>query len=418
MKNAKEVEILILAGGRGTRLATVVSDVPKPMAPIQDKPFLEYLINSVKKQGFYNFRLLVGYKSEVIKNYFGDGSTLGVNIHYTLEEMPLGTGGAVKKGILDSTFDNFLIFNGDTFFEADLPLLISESKDQLAIALKYFENCERYGQVIIDNNFKIKSFREKGNNSNDGFINAGIYYFSRSVLDHFPPEDVFSIEQAVMPKLVEKNLLTGIPLGGKFIDIGIPEDFKKAQTFLDEFKFIGRQPALFLDRDGIVIKDSGYVSKTDEIEFYPDIIPIIKYANSKKIPVCIVTNQAGVARGYFTIEQCNVVNNFIIDELKKQEAYIDYCYVCPYHPTAGIGEFTKDSLLRKPNPGMILKAQEDISIDIKKSRMIGDKVSDIIHLPGLKTILIKRNYDLSKAPPDAKIYNDLQSAFEYIKNEI
>lgn len=418
MKNAEEVEILILAGGRGTRLATVVSDVPKPMAPIQDKPFLEYLINSVKKQGFYNFRLLVGYKSEVIKNYFGDGSAFGVNIQYTTEEMPLGTGGAVKKGILDSAFNNFLIFNGDTFFEADLPLLISESKDQLAIALKYFENCERYGQVIIDNNFKIKSFTEKGNNPDDGFINAGIYYLSKSVLNHFPPKDVFSIEQAVMPKLAEKNLLKGIPLGGKFIDIGIPEDFKKAQTFLDEFKFTGRSPVLFLDRDGIIIKDSGYISKIDEIEFYPEIIPIIKYANSKKIPVCIVTNQAGIAREYFTLDQCNIVNSYIINELKKHNAYVDSCYVCPYHPTAGKGEFAKDSLLRKPNPGMVLKAQEDFSIDIKNSIMIGDKVSDIINLPGLKTILIKRNYDLSKAPANTLIYGDLQSALEYIKHEI
>jgi histidinol-phosphate phosphatase family protein len=409
------VEILILAGGRGTRLASVVNDLPKPMAPIQDKPFLEILIQSIKVQGFRNFRLLVGHKAEAIQNYFGDGSNFGITINYTSEQTPLGTGGAVKKALQESSFENFLIFNGDTLFEADLAHFINSSKNYFSIALKYFENCERYGQVVIDKNFKIKTFTEKGDQLNDGLINVGIYFFNKNVLNFFPAEESFSIEKEVMPKLADSGVLLGIPLGGKFIDIGIPEDYKKAQTFLSQFKFTNRTPALFLDRDGVIIKDSGYVSSIDDVELFSDIIPIIKIANQKNIPVYIVTNQAGVAHGYFSMEKCHEINDHVIEQLKKNGANIEDCFICPYHPQGKKAEFLKDSLLRKPNPGMVLLAQEKQPIDISRSIMIGDKASDVILLPGLQTILIKRNYDLSKAPANVKIFENLESVASMLK---
>lgn len=412
----QDVEVLILAGGKGTRLASIVSDVPKPMAPVASAPFLEHLINSIKQQGFPNFRLLVGHKSEVIEKHFSDGSEFGVNIKYTREDVPLGTGGAVKKGIRESDFKKFLVFNGDTFFEADLNLFVLIAKNQNAIALKYLENCDRYGQVLIDSEYKVTDFSEKGSRKGDGYINAGIYFFAKNILEKFSDLESFSIEQLTMPLLAKERALLGVPLGGKFIDIGVPDDFNRAQTFINEFKFTNRSPALFLDRDGVIIHDTGYVSKIENVEFIPEIIPIIQKANEQNISVCIVTNQAGIARGYFTVDECANVNNYIIDYLAQNNARIDQCVICPFHPTKGIADFCVDSLLRKPHPGMILKVQENISIDIQKSIMIGDKVSDIIHLPGLRTILVQGKYNLSDAPKNSVIHQNLSETFSYLKD--
>ena len=229
--NKKNIEVLILAGGHGTRLASVVNDVPKPMAPVKGKPFLEHLINFIKNQGFKNFRLLTGFKSDIIQNHFRDGSHLGIDIKYTTENSPLGTGGALKLAIRDSKFKKFLVFNGDSFFDVDLTLFLDKVPGDFSIALKYFQNCERYGQVVVDNNFIIKSFVEKGDNPNNGFINAGIYFFSKKILNYFINEESFSIEKEIMPKLSRSGLLTGIPLEGNFIDIGTPEDYIKVQNY-------------------------------------------------------------------------------------------------------------------------------------------------------------------------------------------
>ncbi len=238
-----DIEILILAGGKGTRLSSVVRDVPKPMALIGSEPFLKILIDSVKIQGFSKFRLLVGYKAEVIQSYFGNGSQFGLDIQYTLEDSPLGTGGAIKKAIGESQYDRFLIFNGDTLFEADLSDFISASSERFSLALRYIEDSARYGQVKIDQKNLVSSFIEKNEKTGPGLVNAGIYYFTRQVLKYFPNQEAFSAEQEVMPRLAQEKLLMGFPLEGKFIDIGIPEDFLKAQNYLKEFRFKKLAPA-------------------------------------------------------------------------------------------------------------------------------------------------------------------------------
>lgn len=405
-------EVLILAGGKGTRLAEIVRDVPKPMAPISGKPFLEFLIKSVKDQGFFNITLLVGYKSEIIESHFGNGSSFGVNIKYSYEQSPLGTGGCIKQAISDSSSSHFLVLNGDTLFEADLDLFLSEAGNDFAIALKYSQDSGRFGQVKIDDNYKVENFLEKQLTGHDGLINAGIYSFSKDILNYFPVEDSFSIEQVVFPSLSSKRKLKGIPLGGKFIDIGIPADYEKAQNFLQEFKFSQRTPALFLDRDGIIIKDTGYVSSISQVEFYPGIIPIIKLVQKMGYPVYMITNQAGVGRNYFSLEVCDSINQHIVDHLKTQGAFLTKCFVSPFHPSHGVGEYKRDSLLRKPNPGMILLAQEHMSIDIRKSLMIGDKTTDIIKLPGLKSILLQGDYDLGQSN---MVFSDFKSLCSFVE---
>ena len=172
-------QAVILAGGFGTRLSHIVSDVPKPMAPINDIPFLEYIIKQLQSQGFDNFLFLTGYKSEIIENHFKDLK----NSVFIKEESALGTGGAILNAF-NQLYDDFFVINGDTFFDIDFSILEDFGKDKpCTIALRYTNNIQRYGFVDIDDNFKIISFVEKGNlpkNRIDGYINGGIYYLKKS----------------------------------------------------------------------------------------------------------------------------------------------------------------------------------------------------------------------------------------------
>ncbi|WP_075780558.1 HAD-IIIA family hydrolase [Marinitoga sp. 1137] len=379
-------QAVILAGGLGTRLKSVVRDIPKPMALIGDKPFLEHQVNILKENGFEKVLLLTGYKSEIIEDYFKDGKEFGIKIEYSKEQEPLGTGGAVfnawKK--LD---EKFILLNGDTFFDIQYEIVfdfINEKKANALIVLRFSEDISRYGFVEIDENYKITKFIEKGKlpeNRIDGYINGGIYYFKKDILKKYYEQyknQKISIETDIFPKLIEENKLYGLPTGGKFIDIGIPEDYQKAQKIIPEWIKKERKPGLFIDRDGTIIEDSGYVHGTN-LKFIDKTFDIIKKAKEEGKYVIIITNQAGIAKGKFTEEESIKTTEYIIEYYRKKGITIDNYYYCPYHPEGTIEKYKKYSLARKPNSGMILKACEDYRIDLKNSMMVGDneKVDNI-----------------------------------------
>ena len=220
-------QAVILAGGFGTRLAHVVSDVPKPMAPIAKKPFLEYIVKTLKNQGFDSFVFLTGYKSEIIEENFKNLK----NAIFIKEETALGTGGAILNAY-NALKEDFYVINGDTFFDIDYSLFEDFSKNKpCTIALRYTNNISRYGMVEINEDFKITSFVEKGSlpeNRIDGYINGGIYYLKKEVLKNFVKNfngEFISLETEIFPKLLSSDKLYGLPLGGCFIDIGIPQDY-------------------------------------------------------------------------------------------------------------------------------------------------------------------------------------------------
>ena len=226
------MEAIILAGGKGTRLRSVVSDIPKPMAPIGGKPFLSYILKYLKRWGISHIILSVGYKYEAIKDYFGDNYD-GINISYCIEEYPLGTGGAIKKALSMANEDNVFIINGDTYFDADMNDLFDyhiKKKSDLTIAIKPIEKCERYGSVLVEDGritgFTEKEYREKA------FINAGVYIIKKSLLDNFILDEKFSIEDDFFSRYYkELNFFAQIQ-DKYFIDIGIPEDYEQAQKEL------------------------------------------------------------------------------------------------------------------------------------------------------------------------------------------
>ncbi|MDK2084126.1 nucleotidyltransferase family protein [Aliarcobacter butzleri] len=225
------MEAIILAGGFGTRLRSVVSDVPKPMAPIDSKPFLEYLFHYLKKYNVTKVVLSVCHKKELIQKHF-QNSFLDIEIDYSIEDDALGTGGAIKQSLSMCKKDNVVVLNGDSFFDINLNKLLEkhiEYASDLTLGLKPMENFDRYGVVSTDDNGKVTGFLEKKQTDN-GNINGGVYIIKRSLLDSVEAK-IFSFEEYMSNKYEAKNFFT-MKSDGYFIDIGIPEDYEKAQREL------------------------------------------------------------------------------------------------------------------------------------------------------------------------------------------
>jgi D-glycero-alpha-D-manno-heptose 1-phosphate guanylyltransferase len=228
---------IILAGGLGTRLRSVVSDVPKCMAPVAGKPFLYYVINHLQKQGVDNFIFSIGYLSEAIENFLANNYPL-LNYQLSIEEEPLGTGGAIQLACKKATTENVLALNGDTLFTADINALLNfhaNKKSECSLALKPMQQFDRYGVVRLDENNCIKSFQEK-KYYNEGLINGGVYAINKyKFLSHSFPEK-FSFEKDYLEAMVSKKKFYGLEQNEYFIDIGIPEDFERAQKEFAELK--------------------------------------------------------------------------------------------------------------------------------------------------------------------------------------
>jgi D-glycero-alpha-D-manno-heptose 1-phosphate guanylyltransferase len=232
-------EALVLAGGFGTRLQTVVNDVPKPMAPINNKPFLEYLLSYLHKHQYQKIILSTGYLAEKISEHFGN-SFLGMQIEYCVETTPLGTGGAIKLGLQKCAEQNVLVLNGDSFFDVNLfefEKFHTQTNSNFSLAVRQVENADRYGTITLSGE-KITEFKEKDNKANPGIINGGVYLIEKNFyLNNCPESSSFSVEKDFLEKFVEKFRFCAYQSNSYFIDIGIPNDFNRAQHEFKGFKY-------------------------------------------------------------------------------------------------------------------------------------------------------------------------------------
>jgi len=229
------MDIIVLAGGFGTRLKNLVSEVPKPMAPINNKPFLEYLLEYLLKFDPGNIILSVGYKHELISSYFGN-SYKNKNIIYSVENFPLGTGGAIKKAINKCKDSNIIVINGDSLFDINLGIIYNnhiKSNADLTMATKTINNTGRYGTVITNQENRIVGFSEK-TLSSKGNINCGVYVFKRSIFDSINTNNNFSFEHDLLAKYYSKFVFKTAKYDGYFIDIGVPEDYITAQKVVPQ----------------------------------------------------------------------------------------------------------------------------------------------------------------------------------------
>lgn len=225
------MRVFILAGGLGTRLRPVVTDLPKAMAPIRGKPFLQHQIEWLMAQGFDHFVLCVGYRHEAIAHHFGDGARFGARVEYSVEPEPLGTGGALR--LARPWFDgDALVLNGDTLLDADLHLLVDCHRAggaAISVGAVRQADASRSGTLEFDAAGRVSAFVEKGARSS-GWVNAGAYAVSPSAFDHFPERPALSLERDVFPRMAAARALSACPLPGGFVDIGTPESYAAAQA--------------------------------------------------------------------------------------------------------------------------------------------------------------------------------------------
>lgn len=392
---------IILAGGKGTRLRSVVSDIPKPMAPIGQKPFLAFLLDFLKANDIQTVILGVGYKAEVIKKYFG-ATYHGMDLLYSYEDSPLGTGGAIAKAMRLVQEDQVFVLNGDSFIDISLRRLrqkAKETKSAFLMTIKEMQDFDRYGTVELDGD-RVTQFNEK-QPVKAGFINAGVYLMQKDLLAEFPEK--FSFEQEFMEKKVSQMPFYSLATDGYFIDIGIPSDYALAQKKLNTvilqavLNNIDASWTLFLDRDGVINRRivDGYVTKVDDFEFFPKVQETIVACSKRFGQVIVITNQQGVAKGIMSHQEVEKVHSFLRKQIENKGGKISQIYFCPEWAH-------KTDNCRKPNPHMAQWAKKEFpDIDFSKSIMVGDMGSDIQfgHQLGMMTVWIQEHPKIQYTNP-------------------
>ena len=367
-------QALIFAGGLRTRLGEKSRNFPKPVQDIDNEPFLNNILWNLKRYDINEVILLVSYLSENFRNYYKNADSFGLNISYFNEEIPAGTGGALKLCAEQYKLDDyFLLINGDTLFDINYHDLAKNflEKEIGHLALKYVNDVSRYREVISENG-KIISFKEKGAKKS-GYINGGVGIFNKKVID-FINSIPSSLEKDIFPKLIKNKLLSAQKLNSFFLDIGLPESLRAARQIIPNWR---SKFALILDRDGVINIDFGYVHSMRNFQWVDYAKETIKLANDLGFLVIVVTNQSGIARGFYSEKIFKDFSSEINNQLIEYGAHIDATYFCPHHPKEGIGILKKDCDCRKPKPGMIKKALSDWNLNSTKCFLIGDKESDI-----------------------------------------
>jgi len=236
LRGPERLEAMILVGGKGTRLRSVVSDRPKPMADVAGRPFVGWLLSSLRSQGIRRIVLCTGYLGELIEEYLGDGRAWDMDLEYSRDPFPLGTGGAVRHALPRMRGRRFLVLNGDSYCRFDLSLLTSVHERRNARATLWLvkaPDCRRYGSVVLDADGKVQSFVEKASASAPGWVNAGVYLIDRDAIEPVANDCPFSLEADVFPALIGKGLYA-VAAAGSHLDIGTPESYAAAQEFLGQ----------------------------------------------------------------------------------------------------------------------------------------------------------------------------------------
>ncbi|HEV7780166.1 MAG TPA: HAD-IIIA family hydrolase [Chitinophagaceae bacterium] len=404
-------EAIILAGGLGTRLRDTISG-PKCMAPVAGQPFLFHVINYLRSQGIQRFIFALGYQHELIEDWLA-AQFPTLDYECSVEEEPLGTGGAIKLACEKAGEENVLVTNGDTIFKIDIAQMEAMHHTNAAeatLALKPLQNFDRYGVVETDDNGLVLNFREK-QFCEQGNINGGTYLLNlMSFLgNEWPP--VFSFEKDYLES--KRFRLFGSVQNGYFIDIGIPEDYARAQTELAgtpiDIKNIDKSWTLFIDRDGVINheKSGGYILNWREFRFYDGVKDAFKRLNEVFGKIIIVTNQRGVGKGLMTEPDLDSIHQHMFKQIQNAGGRIDKVYYCT--------SIEKDHPDRKPNPGMAFHAREDFpSIDLSRSIVIGNKPSDMLfgRNAGMHTVYVATTHPETPFPhPDIDLRFDSLAEF-------
>ena len=403
------MKVVIMAGGRGTRIASIASDIPKPMIKIADKPVLEHEIECLRRQGFDDIIITVSYLGNIIENYFGDGSRFGVKIEYYFEKEPLGNAGALFK-LKDKLKEDFLLLNADSVFDIDFNRFVAFHKNNGGLVTLFTHpNSHPYdsGLIIADGNGAVQKWLSKEDERPLYYrnrVNAGLHVVSPKILESDICTQKVDLDRQLLKPLADTGKMFVYDSPEYVKDMGTPDRFQSVTKDFVEGLVGGRnlknkQKAIFLDRDGTINKYVGFLKDINNFELLDGVSKAIKKINDSGYLAIVATNQPVVARGDVSIEELQEIHNKMETLLGAEGAYLDGIFYCPHHPDKGFEgerpEFKKDCDCRKPKIGLLTKASERFNIDLKRSWMIGDSESDILcgKNEGCKTAYIGRSAD-------------------------
>jgi len=378
-------QAVILAGGEGIRLRPLTYQVPKPMVLVNNRHFLKYLIEMLKENRISEVVLLLGYLSEKITQYFGDGSSFGVDIKYSIGDVTFKTGTRIKNAerLLD---DVFLLMYCDNYWPLNLKRLLEFYTEHKTLAsVTVYTNKDGKGEygpennIYVDNNGYVSKYDKSRKGKNLNGVDIGFFIISKKVLKLMPNHD-FSFEDEILPLLVDKRQLSGYQTEHRYYYISTPESLKLTEKFLQSKKVI------FLDRDGVINKklpEHDYVKSWEEFEFLPGAIEALTLLTQNGYDIYVTTNQRGIARGVMSEHDLKVIHKKLKEELGKHNAKISQIYYCPHGWDDGCE-------CRKPKPGMFFQAAKEHNLDLTKAIFIGDDERDLQvgDAAGCKTILV------------------------------
>ncbi len=396
MQGNECMKCVIMAGGRGTRIASIAKDIPKPMVKVCGKPVLEHEIESLREQGITEILITVSYLGDKIIDYFGDGSAYGVDIKYFCEKTPMGNAGALfVPEVREWLNDDFLLINADSIFCVDINRFISFHKTKGGLATIFSHpNSHPYdsGLIIADSDGKVEKWLTKEDSRPHFYenrVNAGIHILNCEVLD--------ALQATVMTERVDLDRQILRPLAGtgklfcydssEYVsDMGTPDRYEKVcrdfeKGIVKEKCLLNKQKAIFIDRDGTINKYVGFLKNINEFELLPDAAKAIKLINNSGYLAIVTTNQPVVARGDVTTDELKFIHNKMETLLGEEGSYVNAVYYCPHHPDSGYeGEIKELKIVcacRKPKPGMLISAAKDWNIDLSLSWIVGDGKNDI-----------------------------------------
>ena len=443
------MKVVIMAGGKGTRISSVASDIPKPMIKVEGIPVLEREIECLREQGFTDIIITVSHLGQIIMDYFGDGSgsspttgrPFGIHIEYYFEKEPLGNAGALFK-IKDKLTSDFLLLNADAMFDVDFNRFVAfHQKHGGLVTLFTHPNSHPYdsGLIIANKNGSVEKWLAKEDERPIYYknrVNAGLHVINPKVLElvDIDADAVGKIGMDGKPIKVDldRQLLKPLAGTGKMFcydspeyvkDMGTPEryhavckDCREGRISAKNLK--NKQRAIFLDRDGTINKYVGFLRNIDDFELIEGVSEAIRKINESGYLAIVVTNQPVIARGEVSFEELEEIHNKMETLLGKEGAYLDAIYYCPHHPHKGYDgerpELKIDCDCRKPKPGMLLKAATDFNIDLSQSWMVGDGENDVKAglNAGCKTALIGQDKENMGQLVSEK------SLLEFVKNNL
>jgi len=365
-----KLDLVILVGGRGSRISRYTEKIPKPLIKINNRPFLSYIINHYSKYCFENIYLLAGYKGNLIKKTYHNKLSNLIKIQCLIEKKKLGTYGALSQ-LKNKIKNNFILMNGDSFVNIDLTSLFKTKLEKKYISQMFLLKNKNYKS---NNKLSKLSIKNKKVINNGNLMNSGVYFFKKNFLKNIKKKNQ-SLENVILSKIINKGNIKGELINSDFIDIGTTKNLIYAKQKFYK-KFI--RPVVFFDRDGVINYDYGYVHKVKDFKLKTGIVKSIKYLNKINYNVFIVTNQAGIARGYYSEDEFITFSREIKKILFYKKCFFNDIHYSPYLKGSKIKKYNKKSNLRKPGNQMIKDLKIKWPLNFNKSFMIGDQKADEI----------------------------------------